>query len=43
MEIQIFREGQDLKFIQDYIKFLNLPVTKLHLGKTEGFSTVPFS
>ncbi len=41
MEIQIFAEGQDLKFIQDYIKFLNLPVTKLHSVKTEGWTNLP--
>jgi hypothetical protein len=41
MEVQIFAEGNDIKFVQDYITSLNLPANPIHIVKTEGWTKLP--
>jgi hypothetical protein len=42
MELQVFAEGFDIKFLNDYISFLNLPISRLICNKTEGWTNLPF-
>lgn len=40
MELQVFAEGFDIKFLNDYISFLNLPLNRLICNKTEGWTNL---
>lgn len=40
MDIQVFAEGNDIKFIKDYIAFLQLPRERLLADNTEGWTNL---
>lgn len=40
MDIQVFAEGNDIKFIKDYIAILQLPRERLLADNTEGWTNL---